>query len=594
MQSDADWDRQIGSSRNPRNDRAPAGDNEPVPEQGGSSSTADPDASVDPQAHLNRLIREGGEEFIAFMLAQAIPIHSSDGTVETAPQHYRDILKLSEEAQKQWRSACQEEINALIKRDVIEVVDLPQGYRPLSNRWVFLVKPDGRRRARLVVKGFLEIEGIDYNEIFSPVVRFETVRIMLALGSLQGWHFEGLDVVTAFLYGELTEKIFMKQPEGFVIRGKEHKVLRLKKALYGLKQASNAWWKALSKSLKKFGFKRTKSDAGIFIWWIGKDFVILIVYVDDLVFCGPNQRLVRKKKAEVAAHWECRDSGPYLITFLALRIRSIDNVISIDQQEYLLKVIDRLGLTNAKVVKTPLPEGYKPLANTGTATAQFRQEYQRAIGSLLYLMIGTRPDICYAVTKMAQFSSNPSQDHMDRVKHIGRYLVGTKDYTLTYNGAGRAGLIHYTDSDWGSDPIKRRSTTGFFGTLAGGAIHWTSRMQKTVAQSSTEAEYMALSDCGRQAAWLRSLFSELGIKMGPLPVYGDNQGSIFLASNPLTEKRTKHIDIKYHYIRDLLEEEKVELFFVSGNDNPADLLTKSLGHIKFNRFRSQLGLTFNT
>jgi hypothetical protein len=183
---------------------------------------------------------------------------------------------------------------------------------------------------------------------------------------------------------------------------------------------------------------------------------------------------------------------------------------------------------------------------------------------------------------------------MDRVKHIGRYLVGTKDYTLTYNGAGRAGLIHYTDSDWGSDPIKRRSTTGFFGTLAGGAIHWTSRMQKTVAQSSTEAEYMALSDCGRQAAWLRSLFSELGIKMGPLPVYGDNQGSIFLASNPLTEKRTKHIDIKYHYIRDLLEEEKVELFFVSGNDNPADLLTKSLGHIKFNRFRSQLGLTFNT
>ena len=414
---------------------------------------------------------------------------------------------------------------------------------------------------------------------------------MLALGSLQGWHWEGLDIVTAFLYGDLTETIFMKQPEGFAIKGQEHKVLRLKKALYGLKQASNSWWKALCKSLKRYGFKSTRSDAGIFIFRYGKDYVILIIYVDDLAFGGPNTRLTRKKKAEIMVHWECRDEG-LLAHFVALRIKSVDNVITIDQQEYLKKVLERLGLTNAKTAKTPLPEGYKPVANTGTATPQFRQSYQRAIGSLLYLMIGTRPDICFAVTKMAQFSSNPSQDHMDRVKHIGRYLAGTQDYTLKYDGASNEGLIHYTDSDWASDPIKRRSTTGFFGTLAGGAIHWTSRLQKSVALSSTEAEYMALSDCGRQAAWLGSLFSELGINLGPIPVCGDNQGSIFLASNLLTEKRTKHIDIRYHYIRDLVEEETVALFFTPGTDNPADLLTKSLGHILFSRFRSSLGLTF--
>ena len=207
-------------------------------------------------------------------------------------------------------------------------------------------------------------------------------------------------------------------------------------------------------------------------------------------------------------------------------------------------------------------------------------------------MLGTRPDICYAVTKLAQFAANPSQDHLDKALYICRYLVGTSNYRLTYDGDLGEGLAACTDSDWASDPEGRRSQTGFFLKLAGGLISWTSRAQKTVALSSTEAEYMALSDSCRQLMWLRSLFNEIGISIQSLPLCGDNQGSIFLASNPIQERRTKHIDIRFHYIRERVEMRQVELFYVRTDDNIADILTKNLALVKFKKFRDLLGITF--
>ena len=207
-------------------------------------------------------------------------------------------------------------------------------------------------------------------------------------------------------------------------------------------------------------------------------------------------------------------------------------------------------------------------------------------------MIGTRPDIAFAVTKLAQFAANPSQEHFDRAKYICHYLVGTMDYALVYDGKSGKGLTAYTDSDWASDPITRRSATGFFFKLADCVISWCSHAQTTVAHSSTEAEYMAISDCSRQVSWMRNIFMELGIPLAPIPIYGDNQGSIFIGSNPVQEIRTKHIDIRYHYVRECIARKKIEIFFVPSEDNPADLFTKNLGHIKFNKFRALLGLEF--
>jgi len=252
-------------------------------------------------------------------------------------------------------------------------------------------------------------------------------------------------------------------------------------------------------------------------------------------------------------------------------------------------------MQNAKPAATPLPAGYMPEASAQGAAIdpELRSCYQTVIGSLLYLTLGTRPDIAFAVTKMAQFAASPNKEHLAKALYICRYLIGTKNYNITYDGSSGYGLIACTDSDWASDPSNRRSQTGFFLKLAGGAISWTSRAQKTIALSSTEAEYMALSDCSRQVVWMHTLLGELGYNLRSIPICGDNQGSIFIASNPVTEKRSKHIDIRFHYIREVVERKLAEVFFIPGEENPADLLTKNLGLTKFLQFRPAYGLHFS-
>ena len=210
----------------------------------------------------------------------------------------------------------------------------------------------------------------------------------------------------------------------------------------------------------------------------------------------------------------------------------------------------------------------------------------------MYLMIGTRPDIAFAVTTLSRHSANPSKEHLDKALYICRYLVGTKSYHIVYDGLSRRGITACTDSDWASNPVNRRSNTGFFTKLANGIFSWNSYAQPTVALSSTEAEYMALSDCSRQVTWIKNLMHELGYNLGPILIAGDNQGSIFIAKNPVTEKRSKHIDLRYHFIRDRITDKTIEVVFIEGEHNPADMFTKNLGHVKFLRFRAELGMFF--
>ena len=235
-------------------------------------------------------------------------------TTDDKPRHprewsYRDILNLPPSEQKEWKAACNEELEALRKRQVYQLVDRPKGKNVIKNRWVFDVKTDGRKRARLVARGFTQVEGIDYDQIFSPVVRYETVRLVLALAALQDWYLTGLDVRNAYLYGELEEELYMEQPEGYKANGKEHMVWLLLKALYGLKQAGLVWWRTLDESMKKLGFTRLRSDAGVFVKRDGKDIIIVIIYVDDAVFAGSNKAKTLKAKEEFMTKWECRDLG---------------------------------------------------------------------------------------------------------------------------------------------------------------------------------------------------------------------------------------------------------------------------------------------
>jgi len=451
---------------------------------------------------------------------------------------------------------------------------------------------DGHKKAHLVAKGFSQVEGLDFDQVFSPVVRFETVRLRLALAALENWYITGLNVRSAYLYGKLDEEIYMEQPKGFAVPRQERKVLRLWRALYGLKQAGLAWWCTLDESLKELGFECLKSEAGIFFYKKkGTNIVISIIYVDDALFCSPNKAVVDAIKAQFMHKWECRDLGEPN-EFLRMRITCRGRTIHLDQCVYLQKVIECCGMLNAKSTSTPLLAGYYAAKNTEPVDVDLRSHFQMVIGSLLYLMLGTRPDIAFAVTHLSHHAANPSQDHLNKALYICRYLIGTSTYSLVYNGGSGAGLIACTDSDWGSDPTSRLSQTGVYLKLADGLISRTSRAQKTIAYLSTEAEYMALSNCAHQVTWIRSLLGELGYKLKAIPICGDNQGSIFMASNPVTEPRSKHIDIRYHRIRKSVTKGNVELFFIDGAENPANLLTKNLPHEKFAKFRAQLVLQF--
>jgi hypothetical protein len=602
-----DWRKIVEEAPVPGPSQPPAPERSPPTSEGDEESTSEDDSdevreSLEPEEEkpesvwfdpdddtvfLTRLCREGGVPLQNFLVSKAV----LPPATERHPKEwqFRDILKSPEVGL--WKKACEEEMEALKKRKVWEMVERPRGRKVIKNRWVFDVKTDGRKKARLVAKGFSQVEGLDYDQVFSPVVRFETVRLLLAMAALENWHMTGVDVRNAYLYGKLDEEIFMEQPEGFKVPGEENKVLRLLRALYGLKQAGLVWWRALKLSMEKLGFSSLKSDAGIFIYQGQGSFVIAIVYVDDAIFMGPDRALAYEMKHRFMKVWETRDLGE-VTEFLRMRITREGSSIHIDQTAYLQVVLQRCGMSAAKSTATPLPAGYVPQVSGTVASPELRSRFQTVIGSLLYLMLGTRPDISFAVTKLAQHAANPSEDHLSKALYICRYLVGTSKYRLTYNGESGAGISACTDSDWASDDTNRRSQTGYFVKLAKGLISWTSRAQKTIALSSTEAEYMALSDCSRQVVWMHTLLGELGFHMAAIPICGDNQGSIFIASNPVTEKRTKHIDIRYHFVRDVIQKGLAEVFFIDGEDNPADLLTKNLGRVKFHKFRAELGLEF--
>ena len=279
-------------------------------------------------------------------------------------------------------------------------------------------------------------------------------------------------------------------------------------------------------------------------------------------------------------HWESRDLGE-LKEFLHMRIGCAAQNVYIDQVEYLQAVLQQCGMVNAKAVPTPLPVGYVPVKSLDKAAdPELRKRYQTVIGPLPHLMLGTRPDISFAVTKMAQFAANPTEDHLSHTLYIYHYLVGTPNYRLRYDGASGQGLNACTNSDWASNVNTQRSTSGYFIKLAGGLISWTTKAQKTVALSSTEAEYMALSDCSHQVVWMHTLMGELGYSLKPIPICG----SIFIAFNPVTERHSKHIDIRYHYIREVISRKYARIFFINGDQNPADMFTKNLGSVKFLKY----------
>jgi hypothetical protein len=497
----------------------------------------------------------------------------------------------------EWAKARDIEMTSLHRMGTFDLVERPKGARLLDSRWVHAVKRDAdgevtRYRARLVLRGFAQRYGVDFSEVFAHVLRSDTLRVLLALATIHDWDVHTLDVVGAFLNGRVEEEIYMKQVPGY--EDGTNKVLRLIGSLYGLKQAPRIWNETFRKEVVKVGYIQAKSDPSLFTRITDTEVSILAVYVDDIAVFTDKNRMPKVKK-ELMSLFEMRDMGE-IRHFLGYRITRDrrKKTTRLTQDTYIRTLVERAGLSEANATKLPMTAGTQYQRYEGP---RIDFPYATHIGGLLYASLGTRPDIAYAVQHLSQFSSNPGPEHIAGVKSLLRYLKGTVDCGITYSGAGHtvAEIVGFSDADWGANILDRKSISGQVFMLAGGAVTWTSKKQPTIALSSLEAEYLALSLCTRQAIWIIQLLDDVAQHptpylhqppLGrpdkrPFTILCDNAAAVALAHDPQYHGRSKHIDVRHHFLRRLVATGVVHIEKVSGEDNLADALTKALPGARF-------------
>jgi len=385
-----------------------------------------------------------------------------------------------------WQAAMEKEMQSMHSNEVWTLVELPAGRKTVSNRWVFKQKvgSDGeicQYKARLVAQGFSQRYGIDYDETFSPVVRFESIRTVIALSAQYGMSLHQMDVTAAFLNSNLDEEIYMKQPEGFVVTGSEKMVCRLNRSIYGLKQSPRCWNSSLHSCLLELGFCQTSGDPCIYISSVGEA-AIICIYVDDLLIASVSDNRMRQLKLALSKRYEMKDMGE-LHYFLGVKITQNrqKGTIFISQPSYIEGLLDKFGLTNSRPVSTPVDNSVKLVKSSDEDDVFDAQVYQSAIGGLLYLALKTRPDISYAVSSVAKFAAAPAKQHWVAVKRVMRYLRGTANHGLLYSVEDSPKCTGFSDADWAGDGDDRRSTSGYTFQMSGAAISWSSKKQSCVA-----------------------------------------------------------------------------------------------------------------
>lgn len=491
-----------------------------------------------------------------------------------------EVMKRSDK--QKWMSAMEEELNSLKENEVYTFVDRPAEKKIVKNKWVFKIKrnSDGsisRYKARLVAKGFTQVYGEDYDETFSPVVRNSTIRFLMALSIELDLSIDHLDVMTAFLNGELEEDVYMEQPEGFIVAGQEHKVCKLNKALYGLKQASRQWNKKLNSMFIENGYNRSEYEPCMYFKIAGESVIIIAVWVDDCIIFSNDDYEKKRLKEIMANYFKIKDLGEAKFC-LGVRINQNRSrgEIYIDQKKYIEEILGKFGMTNCNPVRTPIDKNVKLKKSTeGNEEGIKDLPYQCLIGSLMFLAVTTRPDIAYVTSMLSKFNNCYTQEHFNAAKRVLRYLKGTMDKCLVYRKTNDK-IVGYVDADYANDEDDRRSYTGYVFMYGGAAISWESKKQRTVALSSTEAEYMGLSEACKEAIYLRNVYEELMSRPMTITLYNDNQAAQKIAHNPVYHKRTKHIDTRFHFIREVVERDVVQVKYVSTNDMIADVLTKGL------------------
>jgi hypothetical protein len=455
-----------------------------------------------------------------------------------------------------WRDAMIEEYNSIMKNDVWEVVPRPEGKSVVTSRWLYKLKhaAEGsieKYKARFVARGFSQVEGVDYDETFALVARYTLIRAVISIAAKMGWKIHEMDVKTAFLNGLIEEEVYIEQPLGFEVHGRESHVCRLKKALYGLKQAPIAWYSRIDAYLQQLGFEKSEVDPNLYFIVVGEDPLILLLCVDDLFITGA-KRLISSCKESLASEFEMTDIG-LMYYFLGLEVWQEPGHIFLGQGKYVCEILSRFQMGDSRPMTTPMITNWKKLHAFESQLVDSTL-YHQLIGSLMYL-VNTRPDICFAVNTLSQFMVEPRRGNWVAAKHVLKYLCGTVDYGLDYHGGDGVRPIGYTDSDWAGCVSDKKSTSGCCFGLGSVVVSWFNRKQKSGALSSAEAEYMVASQASCEALWLRKMLVVLfGAQLRPTVIYCDNQSCIKLSKNPVFHDWSKHIEIRYHFIRDFREE----------------------------------------
>ncbi|KAL1190679.1 Retrovirus-related Pol polyprotein from transposon RE1 [Cardamine amara subsp. amara] len=456
-----------------------------------------------------------------------------------------------------------EEIKSIIKNQTWKLSRLPSKAKCNGVKWIYKTKFNehgevNKYKARLVAKGYSQEHGIDYTE-------------------------------AAFLYGDLLEDVYIQQPKGYVVEGEEDKVYKLHKALYGLKQAPRAWFSRIEEYFAKEGFKKSGNEETLFLKTNKQvDSPIVSIYVDNLIYTGNDISMIREFKELMQKEFEMTDLGK-MSFFLGIEVRQTPKGIHISQSKYALEVLRRYEMENFNGVFNPMIPGSKIDMDEGGERVDDTY-YKRIIGSLMYIT-ATRPDLQFVVSFLSRYMSKPTMLHLQAAKRVLRYLKGTMDFGIWYEKKGKGELLIYTDSDFAGDVEGRKSTSGYVVLMDRADVAWLSKKQPIVTLSTTEAEYVAASVCACQVVWFMRVLEELGHKAkGSTTILCDNTSTIKLSKNPVFHGRCKHIGVRFHFLRELVNEGVIRLEHYGTQKQVAYIFTKPLRREVFESLRRKLGI----
>lgn len=499
-----------------------------------------------------------------------------------------------------WIPAMADKIEQLRARGTFELVEPPPDCNIVGSRWTFKLKLDTnnvpiKAKARFIMQGFSQQPGVDFNETYAPTANFESIQLILAIANKQGWPIHQADYKNTHLNSTLDETIYIKQPASFVEPGKEAHIWLLKKALYGLKQSGRLWYLTLKKMFVDLGYSCSKVDPGVFFKISLELTKIVAVHVDDSTIVGDSETTVAEMKRELGSQYEIADLGE-IHWLLGLKIKrdKEGQTLALSQTAYIETLLRRFNMQDASPISMPLEPRLVLSKDQCPRMDEEKDEmrrvpYREIISSLLYLTRMTHPDVSYTVTLLARFMSNPGRIHWEAAKRLLRYIKGTKELRLTY-GVEKGALTGYTDADWGFQN-DRHSISGYAFVIDGRAITWSSKKQPIVALSTTEAELIAATHAGRELKYIRNLWAEMSQPLeSPTTLHCDNQSTIAFVNRGGYSTRNKHLDIRYTWVKEMVDMGDAILQYCRTDDMVADIFTKALARPKIERFAAMLGV----